>query len=102
MADAAESRFFNVIWTLGLLQSRLGHRVMNYETITVSKDAMVGVITLNRPQAMNALSATMVTELISALSSFEKDDGVRCLVIAGSERAFSAGADIKEMAEMTA
>jgi enoyl-CoA hydratase len=60
------------------------------------------VITLNRPQAMNALSTTMVTELISALSGFEKDDGVRCLVIAGSERAFSAGADIKEMADMTA
>ncbi len=75
---------------------------MNYETIAVSKDGMVGVITLNRPQAMNALSTTMVTELISALSGFEKDDGVRCLVIAGSERAFSAGADIKEMAEMTA
>jgi enoyl-CoA hydratase len=75
---------------------------MNYETIAVSKDGMVGVITLNRPQAMNALNTTMVTELISALSGFEKDDEVRCLVIAGSERAFSAGADIKEMAEMTA
>ncbi|HLQ07217.1 MAG TPA: enoyl-CoA hydratase-related protein [Nitrososphaerales archaeon] len=75
---------------------------MNYETIAVSKDGMVGVITLNRPQAMNALSTTMVTELISALLEFEKDDSIRCLVIAGSERAFSAGADIKEMVEMTA
>ena len=60
------------------------------------------MITLNRPQAMNALSTKLVTELISALDEFEKDDGVRCLVIAGSERAFSAGADINEMANMTA
>jgi enoyl-CoA hydratase len=75
---------------------------MNYETIIVSKEGALGMITLNRPQAMNALSTKVVTELISALNDFEKDDGVRCLVIAGSERAFSAGADIKEMAEMTA
>jgi enoyl-CoA hydratase len=75
---------------------------MEYETITVSKEGMVGVITINRPQAMNALSAKLVKELLSALAEFEKDDGVRCLVIAGSERAFSAGADIKEMADMTA
>ena len=60
------------------------------------------MITLNRPQVMNALSNKMVTELISALNEFEADDGVRCLVITGSERAFSAGADIKEMVEMTA
>jgi len=75
---------------------------MNYETIIASREGPLGIITLNRPQAMNALSTKMVTELISALNEFEKDDGVRCLVIAGSERAFSAGADIKEMAEMTA
>ncbi|MDE1853550.1 MAG: enoyl-CoA hydratase/isomerase family protein [Thaumarchaeota archaeon] len=75
---------------------------MDYETIAVSKEGMVGIITINRPQAMNALSTKLVTELISALTEFEKDDGVRCLVIAGSERAFSAGADIGEMADMTA
>jgi enoyl-CoA hydratase len=75
---------------------------MDYETILVSKEGMVGVITLNRPQALNALSTKMVSELISALDKFEKDDGVRCLVIAGNDRAFSAGADIKEMADMTA
>ncbi len=75
---------------------------MDYETIAVSKEGALGIITLNRPQAMNALSTTLVKELISALTDFEKDDGVRCLVIAGSERAFSAGADIKEMADMTA
>ena len=75
---------------------------MDYETIVTSKEGMLGIITLNRPQAMNALSSKLVTDLISALTEFEKDDGVRCLVITGSERAFSAGADIKEMNEMTA
>ena len=75
---------------------------MNYETILVSKENKIGVISLNRPQQMNALSSKLVTELISALVEFEKDDDVRCLVIAGSDRAFSAGADIKEMSNMTA
>lgn len=75
---------------------------MNYETVIVSKEGMVGVITLNRPQALNALSTKMVTELISALGEFEKDEEVRSVVIAGNDRAFSAGADIKEMADMTA
>ena len=75
---------------------------MEYETILVSKDGPLGIITLNRPQQMNALSSKLVAELISALDGFEKDDAVRCLVIAGSERAFSAGADIKEMAEKNA
>ena len=75
---------------------------MDYETLIVSREGMLGIITLNRPQAMNAFSNKLVTELIAALTEFEKDDGVRCLVIAGSEKAFSAGADIKEMNEMTA
>jgi enoyl-CoA hydratase len=75
---------------------------MNYETVIVSKEGMVGVITLNRPQALNALSTKMVSELIGALDGFEKDEGIRCVVIAGNDRAFSAGADIKEMADMTA
>ncbi len=74
---------------------------MSYETIVVSKEGMLGIITLNRPQAMNALNQKLVGELISALSEFEKDDSVRCLVVTGSERAFSAGADIKEMSELT-
>ncbi|MDG6902298.1 MAG: enoyl-CoA hydratase/isomerase family protein [Nitrososphaerota archaeon] len=75
---------------------------MVYETIQVSKEGMIGVITLNRPQALNALNAKMVGELIAALDGFENDGAVRCVVIAGSEKAFSAGADIKEMADMTA
>jgi enoyl-CoA hydratase len=75
---------------------------MGYETLQVSKEGALGIITLNRPQAMNALSSKLVKELVSALTEFEADDQVRCLVIAGSEKAFSAGADIDEMAGMTA
>lgn len=75
---------------------------MGYETIIASKEGRVGVITLNRPQALNALSTKMVSELITALDEFEGDGAVRCVVIAGNDRAFSAGADIKEMADMTA
>ena len=75
---------------------------MNYETLVVSKEGPLGSITLNRPEALNALNWKMVNELIGALSDFEKDESVRCLVLAGSEKAFSAGADIKEMAELTA
>ncbi len=75
---------------------------MDYGTIARTTEGPIGIITLNRPEALNALNTQMVKELISALTSFEADDSVRCVVIAGSERAFSAGADIKEMAEMTA
>jgi enoyl-CoA hydratase len=60
------------------------------------------MIVLRRPEALNALNTKVVTELITALSDFEKDDEVRCLVLAGSEKAFSAGADIGEMANATA
>ncbi len=75
---------------------------MDYETILVSKEGMLGIITLNRPQAMNALSPKLVEEVSSALTEFEKDEGVRCIVITGSERAFSAGADVKDMVEKSA
>ena len=75
---------------------------MTYDTLKVSKETPLGIIELNRPDALNALNTEMVTELISALSDFEKDDEVRCVVLSGSERAFSAGADIKEMAGVTA
>ncbi len=75
---------------------------MPYETIATAKEGPLGCITLSRPDAFNALNTKMVTELIGALGEFEKDDEVRCVVIAGSERAFSAGADIKEMSDMTA
>jgi enoyl-CoA hydratase len=77
-------------------------RAMVYETISVSKEEPIGIITLARPDAFNALNFKMVSELVDALNDFEKDDSVRCLVLTGSEKAFSAGADIKEMVGLTA
>jgi len=75
---------------------------MSYTTILTEIRGRVGLITLNRPQAMNALNRTLLSELVSALTAFDSDEAVGALVITGSERAFAAGADIKEMAEATA
>jgi enoyl-CoA hydratase len=72
---------------------------MTYQTILVEKRDRVGWITLHRPQALNALNRTLLSELVQALSVFDADDSVGAMVITGSERAFAAGADIKEMAE---
>jgi enoyl-CoA hydratase len=74
---------------------------MAYENILVETKGKVGVITLNRPKALNALCAALIRELGQALDAFEADDGVGCIVLTGSERAFAAGADIKEMAGKT-
>jgi len=70
-------------------------------TIRVEQRGRVGLIVLNRPQALNALSSLLATELLVALDGLETDDGVGCIVITGSERAFAAGADIREMASLT-
>ena len=70
---------------------------MAYETIIVETRGKVGLVTLNRPQALNALNSTLVRELNDALDRFEADADIGCIVIAGSEKAFAAGADIKEM-----
>ena len=67
------------------------------ETILVETRGRVGVVTLNRPQALNALNATLLTELTAAVQSFDADESIGCIVITGSEKAFAAGADIKEM-----
>ncbi len=74
---------------------------MPYETIIVESKGHVGLITLNRPKAMNALSAQLMQELHRALDTFEADDDIGAIVITGSEKAFAAGADIKEMAAKT-
>ena len=74
---------------------------MGYENIIVERKDGVGVITLNRPKAMNALSAALMDELRRALIDLESDDEIGCLVITGSEKAFAAGADIKEMQSKT-
>src|ERR1700683_4396386 len=71
---------------------------MEYKNILVSRDGAVAIVTLNRPKALNALNSELLNELVTALESFDADDGVRAIVLTGSERAFAAGADIREMA----
>ncbi len=70
---------------------------MVYENVIVETKGHVGLITLNRPKALNALSSALVAELGQALDAFEADDEIGAIVITGSEKAFAAGADIKEM-----
>ncbi len=70
---------------------------MSYENILVETRGNVGLITLNRPKALNALSAGLVSDVGAALDAFEEDDNIRAVVLTGSEKAFAAGADIKEM-----
>jgi enoyl-CoA hydratase len=74
---------------------------MNYENIIVEKRGKVGLIRLNRPQALNALNSALMRELSAAVDAFEADSNVACMVITGSDKAFAAGADIKEMADKT-
>lgn len=71
---------------------------MAYENITVETRRHVGLITLNRPKALNALCSALIRELGQALDAFEADDEIGAIVLTGSEKAFAAGADIKEMA----
>lgn len=71
---------------------------MSYTSILTEIRDRVGLITLNRPQALNALNFVMLTELADALTAFDADESVGALVIAGGERVFAAGADITEMA----
>jgi len=68
-----------------------------YETILVEQNDAVTLVTLNRPQALNALNSQVLAELIAAFAAYDADEGQRCLVLTGSEKAFAAGADIKEM-----
>ena len=70
---------------------------MAYECIKVDTEGAVGVITLNRPDALNALNTQLVDELSAALDAFEADPAIGAMVVTGSDRAFAAGADIKEM-----
>ncbi len=75
---------------------------MIYKNIISEKREKVGLITLNRPKAMNALDGALMTELLNALSAFDADEEIGAIVIAGSERVFAAGADISQMAKMSA
>jgi enoyl-CoA hydratase len=72
---------------------------MAYETILVETKGKVGLITLNRPQALNALNGRLIGEINAALDRFEAEASIGCIVLTGSEKAFAAGADIKEMQE---
>ena len=74
---------------------------MPYENIIVATKGKVGLVTLNRPAALNALNDALIGELNSALDAFESDPGIGAIVITGSERAFAAGADIKQMQSKT-
>jgi enoyl-CoA hydratase len=74
---------------------------MAYELIIAETRGAVGVITFNRPQAMNALNSQVMRELSEALDGFEADDAIGAIVLTGSEKAFAAGADIKEMKDKT-
>ena len=72
---------------------------MSTQNVVVERRGKVGLIRLNRPQALNALNRALMSELTEAVEAFDADAGIGCMVITGSEKAFAAGADIKEMAD---
>ena len=74
---------------------------MSYENILVHTEGRVGIVQLNRPKALNALNSTIMHELCAALDAFDADDAIGAMIITGNERAFAAGADIKEMSDAT-
>jgi enoyl-CoA hydratase len=74
---------------------------MSYQNIVVETQGRVGIIRLNRPQALNALNRALIVELGQAVDAHDANDAVGCLLITGNDKAFAAGADIKEMADKT-
>src|SRR5437868_15438468 len=72
-----------------------------YTNILLERRGAVGIVTLNRPQALNALNAALITELGAAFDDLEGDPAIGAIVLTGGEKAFAAGADIKEMADKT-
>jgi enoyl-CoA hydratase len=72
---------------------------MSYENIAVGKEGAIAIVTLNRPQQLNALSYGLVKEAALALEAFDQDEEVRVMILTGGEKVFAAGADIKEMAD---
>ena len=74
---------------------------MSYETILVEHRGAVTLVTLNRPQALNALNSQVLVDLLDAFAKYDADPAQKCAVIRGSDRAFAAGADIKEMSEQS-
>ncbi len=74
---------------------------MTYETLIAEQHDAVTLVRLNRPQALNALNSQVLADLIAAFAAYDADASQRCLVLTGSEKAFAAGADIKEMSEQS-
>ncbi len=74
---------------------------MSYETILVDREERVGTITLNRPQALNALNTQVMNEVTTAAAEFDADPGIGAIIVTGNAKAFAAGADIKEMASLS-
>lgn len=74
---------------------------LTYKNILTETEEQIGIVRLNRPQVLNALSHELMDELVAALEQFDRDDNIRVIILTGSEKAFAAGADIKEMAEET-
>src|SRR6476469_2161882 len=74
---------------------------MSYETILVTRDDRVGTITLNRPKALNALNSQVSNEVTTSAAEFDNDSGIGAIVITGNEKAFAAGADIREMSSLS-
>jgi len=74
----------------------------NYQTISLLVEGPVATVKINRPEALNALNSVLVRELVAALEALDTDDSVRCVILTGSDKAFCAGADIKEMAKLSA
>lgn len=72
---------------------------MSYDDIELTREGGVAIVKMDRPKALNALNLNMMKELADALSKLEEDDSVGCVILTGSEKAFAAGADIKEMAD---
>ena len=80
-----------------ILQRNIETDAMAYQHILVRTEGGIAIVTLNRPQALNALNSALMDELSAAFDGFETDDAIRCVIITGSEKAFAAGADISEM-----
>jgi enoyl-CoA hydratase len=87
--------------TLDILLPFVPKVSMTYETILIDTHGRVGIITLNRPKALNALNAQLITEMNAALDAFQADANVAVIVLTGSDKVFAAGADIREMKDKT-
>lgn len=74
---------------------------MEYQSITTSQEGKIGVVKLNRPKVLNALSFDLMGELVDAFESYDRDEDIRAMILTGNQNAFSAGADLKEIAEAT-